>query len=185
MIHSAKFKLPLIGLLVVLMTAGSLLALAADPEPAAPVSSGEADAATDAKAQTGRSTGAELDVNQAELLENGGLMPEAEANANQAQFKPMTVEINALLTEARVQVALLQDRFDKEPNAEVAMGLVRQIEQLKINSELDIMRVQSRYALAAGNDELVQEIEAALTQMTTPRPRKQPIDRPAPGAGNH
>ncbi len=97
----------------------------------------------------------------------------------------MTVEINALLTEARVQVALLQDRFDKEPNAEVAMGLVRQIEQLKINSELDIMRVQSRYALAAGNNELVQEIEAALTQMTTPRPRKQPIDRPAPGAGSH
>ncbi len=177
-----RINLPAIGLLVVLMTAGALLAMAAEPEPVAPVKSGKADPTVDAETQIGRSSVSDLKVNQAELDANGELR--LDAKPGQPQLKPMTVEINAVLDEAHLQVATLQGRFDKEPNADVAVALVRQIEQIKINTELDILRVQLRYARTDGRDELVQELETALNLMTTPRTQKQPIDRPAPDAGN-
>jgi hypothetical protein len=173
---------PLIVFVIVLMTAGSMLALAAEPENVAPINNGKADPADATETQVGRSSTNNLKVNQAELEENGGLS--FDTNSAAPQLKPMTMEINAVLEQSRLQVATLQDRFDNEPNAEAAVAIVRQIEQLKINTELDILRVQVRYARTAGNVELAQQIEASLTQMTTPAPRREPVDRPAPAAGN-
>ncbi len=175
-------KALLVVIVVVMMAAGSMLAVAAEPENSAPVKSGKADPADVSETQVGRSSVNNLKVNEAELLENGELS--LETNGNGPELKPMTMEINAVLEQSRLQVATLQEEFDKEPNAEAAVAIVRQIEQLKINTELDILRVQARFARSGGNEELAQEIEASLAKMTTPAPRREPVDRPAPAAGN-
>lgn len=173
---------PLIVLFVVILSAGAMLAMAADPEAVAPEKAQKADPSDQTETQVGRATVPELKVNQAEMEANGD--QSLVNKATEPQLKPMTVEINAVLEQSRLQVATLQDRFDNEPNAEAAVVIVRQIEQIKTNTELDILRVQVRYARTAGNEELAQKIEASLTQMTTPAPRREPIDRPAPDAGN-
>jgi len=171
----------LIILLVLIMTGGAMLAMAADPEAAAPEKAAKADPNDQTEAQVGRSTVPDLKVNQAEMDAQGdrGLETKVEP-----QLRPMTMEINAVLEQSRLQVSTLQDRFDNEPNAEAAVVIVRQMEKVKINAELDILRVQVRYARTAGNEELAQKIEASLTKMTTPAPRREPVDRPAPDAGN-
>lgn len=162
---------------VALLATFALVVFAAEPEPVAPVDAGKVASENDVEPQVGRSSVNSLEVNQAELEGNGGFfLPDA------ATLKPMTMEINTVLDLARVEVAALQERFDNESNDNAALALSVQIEQIKINTELDILRVQKRYAEAAGNTELATELEEALTSMTSPRPRVQPVDRPAPSA---
>ena len=176
-----RSQYPVIGLILALVTVCALAAVAADPEPAAPVKGGAADPTSESDA-VGRTPAANLKVNQAELDE-AGLLP-TDTSADQPELKPMIAEINLLLEDARLQTATLQQQFDREPNADAAMDIMRRIEQVKQTAELDILRTQMRYAQAAGDQKLAAELEASLTEMTTPRQQKQPIDRPAPAAGN-
>jgi len=164
------------GLIIILMTAGALLAFANGPE-----SAGNADPAVVADTPVGRSHINQLKVNQAEMAEKGETWSAVEPS--EPVLSAMSMEINVVLDEARLQVAAKQEQFDKEPNAEAAMVIMRQIEALKTNAELDILKVQMRHARDKGQTEVVSRIEAALSEMTTPRPRKQPVDRPAPDAG--
>jgi len=97
----------------------------------------------------------------------------------------MTTEIEALLSTSRLQVAVLQEQFDLAPDDNTALGLIRRIEQIKKDTEIDLLRLQLRYAQAAGDARLADEINAALTQMTTPRPRGIPVERTAPDTNTH
>ncbi len=164
------------GFTIILVTVGALFAFANSPE-----SPNTGDPTVVADTPAGRSHINQLKVNQAERQEKGETYSVVESP--QPVLSALSLEINTVLDEARLQVAAKQEQFDKEPNAEAAIAIMRQIEALKTNAELDILKVQLRYARDKGQTEMVSQLETVLTEMTTPRPRRQPVDRPAPAAG--
>jgi len=105
--------------------------------------------------------------------------------AQPAPHTPMALEIDALLDAARSTVAVLQEQFENATNDKTAVDLIRQIEEAKKNAELDILRVQLKYARAEGRTALAAELTAALTRMTTPPAQSVPVDRAAPDADHH
>ncbi len=157
-------------------------AAAADPEVVKPLREGETPTATPVP---------ELDVNQAELkaMEEGGLpegegviftSDEAQAAATDLPVSPMMAEINAALEIERAQHAELEARFRTASNERAALEIQREIEALARNTELQILQIQIDHARLAGREDAALRIEAAVTEMTTPRPPRQPQDRPAP-----
>ncbi len=166
-----------------LLTAMALTAQAADPQNLPPEGSGRAGE----NEPTGGSI-PHLQVNKAELEENGSnqlpLHPELLALDSQVR-NPMMERIQEILAQSDVRLVELQTSLDSQRNNTEALDIVKSIEQLKIRTELDIMAVQASFARQGGFEEVALEIEAALSQMTSPRPQRQPVDRPAPSAGNH
>ncbi|MFN2370671.1 MAG: hypothetical protein ABR506_05875 [Candidatus Krumholzibacteriia bacterium] len=157
-------------------------AVAADPEPAEPVASGQAGAG---EPQGGSAPN--LDVNQAELLEKDATGAPAHTELAEPEGRavsPLMEDINRVVAESTVRLAELQGRLDREIDDRAALEIVRAMEQVKIRTELDILAVQADHARQNGREDLAQEIEGAITEMTAPRPLRHPVDRPAPDAGN-
>jgi len=167
-------------LTILLLAAG--FAAAADPEVAPPLREGETPAVAPAP---------QVDVNQAELktLENGEL-PEGEvviytrdealAASAEQPVSPMMAEIRASLDIERTQHTELETRFQATTDERAALEIQREIEALARDTELQILQIQIDHARLAGREDIAQTIEAAVTEMTTPRPAPQPQDRPAP-----
>lgn len=87
---------------------------------------------------------------------------------------PMMREIFAALETKQIAVAELQARFAAEGDATRALDLQREAETLKMAAELEILRIQLRYARDEGRDEAAARLEAAIDTMTAPRPRLEP-----------
>ena len=150
--------------IVVAVTVFAVFALAADPEPAAPAQAGIP--------QTIEPTAGEPEANKAEGIESLSFQD------------PMMVQINALMTEADAELAKLQAQFDQATDDYEALAINRQIDTIKTDLELDILKLQADRARQTGRLDVAEDIDKAILEMTTPRPTKQPIDRPAPGVGN-
>jgi hypothetical protein len=172
-----RFILPLTILLL-----ASGLAAAADPEVAVPLREGESPAAAPAP---------QVDVNRAELeaLADGEL-PEGEVTVytredalavpHEQPVSPMMAEIRAALAEEEARRTELAADFDAATDERAALEIQREIETLARDTELRILRIQADHARLAGRGAVALEIEAAITEMTAPRPTPQPQDRPAP-----
>ncbi len=127
-----------------------------------------------------------LEVNQAELKENPdlgqpphpGLVDEHRRAPN-----PLMDLIDEVTAASDRKLAELKTRLSGEPDHTATLEIIRSIEQIKIQTELDILAVQANYARQTGREELALKIEAAITLMTTERPVRQPVDRPALPAG--
>ena len=79
----------------------------------------------------------------------------------------------------------LQTRLEAETNDLAKLEIIKQIEQTRVQAELDVLGAQASYARQTGREDVALEIEGAIAEMTAPRPVRQPVDRPAPGAGSH
>lgn len=187
-IRSSAFAAKPIKMIVLSLTAllavGILAtaAVAADPRETATSASGAAGA--------GEPTGGSapnLDINQAELLEKNSeqlpVHPEL-LDVQRAAPSPLMVRINAVNAAAADRLAELQVRLDASPDNLASLEIIRAMEQVKVRTEQDILAVQAAYARETGREDLAVEIEGALTELTAPRPVRQPADRPAPAAGN-
>jgi hypothetical protein len=157
-------------------------AFAAEPEPVAPTASG--------LAATGVPAGGtipDVDINQAELREGAGrevpTLPGFVEPGLRAP-NPLMERIKSVTANADVRIAELQDRLSGETNSTTALEIIRAMEQVKVQVERDILAAQATYARQSGREDAALEIEAALAEMTSPRPVPQPVERPAPDAGN-
>ncbi len=160
----------------------SVSVLGAEPDTAAPTGSGLAGAGEPAGGSAPN-----LDVNQAELEENGGSLPlHPELQSNELTGHNVLMErIGNVMAAADLNVDQLQTRLDATTNNAQALEIIKQLEQVKIQAELDMLAVQATFARENGREEIALEIERAISQMTSPRPTRQPMDRPTPHAGNH
>ena len=86
----------------------------------------------------------------------------------------MMQEIFAALEAKQIAVAELQARFDAATDETRALDLQREVETLKKAAELEILRIQLRYARDEGRQETVMHLETAIETMTTQRPRLEP-----------
>ncbi len=89
-------------------------------------------------------------------------------------LSPMMREIHAVLLVKRAEVAEAQRRFDDAADETDALRLQQEVETLKIGAELEILRIQVRYARLEGRPETAAALEASIEAMTAPRPRLEP-----------
>jgi len=177
-----KFKQALITTLAL----GSVLCLgltsfAADPEPVSPENAGQA-----GEGEPGGGSAAHLEINKAELMENGGQMPVHPEllELTNGQANPLMQQIRVVMASSDLQLDQLQTRLDSETNNRSALEIIKQMEQVKVQTELDILAMQAGFARQNGREEVALEIEGAMELMTAPRPERQPVDRPASDACN-
>lgn len=125
----------------------------------------------------------DLEVNKAEI-EEGKLDADSALDGDRKPAKsPLMTAIDAVMQNSRDRIVLMQADLEKQADPDAALAIQKQIENLKVETELNILRLQADDARARGDEELAQEIDESITFMTTPQPKKTPVDRPAPDAG--
>lgn len=87
---------------------------------------------------------------------------------------PEMAEINAALADERARVAGLQARLDDTADDEAALALLREMEQTKQATEVEVLRIQAKHARLAGRDAQATEIEAAIAVILAPTPVAPP-----------
>lgn len=171
-----------------ILTALTLLCLSAPVFAADPVTPEGSGQAGDGEPQGGSVP--HLEINKAELEENGGqilidpeMYPGLQGlDANQSNT--LMSQIRVVMAASDMQLAELQARLDSETSNRNAMEIIKQMELIKVQTELDILASQASFARQNGREEVALEIEGVLEAMTAPRPVRQPVDRSAPAAGN-
>jgi len=96
---------------------------------------------------------------------------------------PMMAEIMAAWDAHAVAVAALATRAEGVADPVAVLAVQRQIEDLRAQVEIEILAIQARYARQEGRLETAVEIEAAIAELTAPRPRGIPVERPSAGDG--
>jgi hypothetical protein len=171
-------KLAIVTLL--LITTAAVFAAVTEPDPVAPE---KAEPVTSGDEVVRPGSPGDLKVNKAEV-EEGKLDAESTLDAERVPVKsPLMTAIDAIMLDSRDRIVLLRANLEKQGNPDEAMAIQRQIEDLKVETELNILRLQADHARARGDEELARSIDESITFMTTPRAKKAPVDRPAPDAG--
>lgn len=93
---------------------------------------------------------------------------------------PIYPQIAVLLDAEREQLAALRLRLAATRDANVAMGIQREIEQVKVQTEVGILRLQADHARKQGRTAAADGLEAAIRQMLQPPVRGAASTRPAP-----
>ncbi len=162
--------------LIILSLLTATLAVAEDPQSAEPTASGQAGQNEPVNARI-----PDLDVNRAELEANPeGLPVHPDLNASpevrRDELMSRLVRVQQAADDRLVQ---LKTRLESAHDSASSLVIIKEMEQVKVNSELDMLRVQAAYAREKGLEEVAVEIEASLAEMTTPRAKRQPVDRSA------
>lgn len=92
-------------------------------------------------------------------------------------FTPCQQAIQALLEQEAARLAELEARVPAAADAAAFLSLQREIEQVKQDTELQVMRTQAEFARLEGRVEQAERIEAALAEMAAPRPAAAPTER--------
>ncbi len=168
--------------LITMMLLVAVSALAADPQP---TQNSKSNAAGTNEPVEVRGV-PNISVNQAEIKKYGA---EEKSGGNDIGIhpasNPLMPEINRIQDQATARLVDLNSQLQNQSNDARSLELIREMESVKQEAELDIMRLQARAALARGDQETATQINNAIEEMTTPRPPRQAIERPAPaGARN-
>lgn len=150
------------------------LALAQEPQAPAPTG-GKADAVEATKA--------------APVAPASALVPAPETAApapavSARPLSPMLVEMQTVIAAEQEQLAALRTRVAKASSPEEALALQREIEKLKFDTEVSLLRVQAKHARTAGRTEVATRIEAAISELVNPPKVKAPAARPVPSREN-
>jgi hypothetical protein len=92
----------------------------------------------------------------------------------------MMAEMQAVLAAERERVAELRLRGDKAATPDEAVAIQREIERVKFDTEISLLRVQAKHARAAGRTQVAARIEAAINELLSPPKPAAPADRPVP-----
>ncbi len=95
---------------------------------------------------------------------------------------PLMAELFAALDAERLAVAALRERLAATRDAQTALALQREIETVKHEAEIGLLRIQSRHARANGRVALADELDRAIVEMTAPPLRGAPTDTTEPAA---
>ena len=93
---------------------------------------------------------------------------------------PMLLEIEGLMLAQDEKVRALTRRFAATQNPDEAQRLQRQVAEVKQATERSILLVQLRYAEAAGQIALAEELRAHLDFLEHPTVPLAKVERPAP-----
>lgn len=167
---------------IVMMLLVAVSALAADPQSMENTRSNEA-----GKNEPVEMRGVpDIQVNQAEIEEYGADEKGIDQNiGTRPATNPLMPEIIRIQEQAAARLVDLTSQLENQTSDSGSLELIREIEKVKQNAELDIMRLQAGAAQARGDQDVADEINLAIEEMTTPRPLRPAVERPAPvGAGN-
>lgn len=97
---------------------------------------------------------------------------------------PMMAEIQALQAEREEMIAAKARTFSKAAPAD-AVALQAELAQMKRALELDVLRVQSRWARKENRAIDADRIDAVIEEILNPKVRIAPESRPTPDASTH
>jgi hypothetical protein len=93
----------------------------------------------------------------------------------------LMTEIRAALDAERDRVAALDARVRACTDRRQALALQREIESVKRDTEVTLLRIQATHARRAGRTALAERLEAAVAEMLAPPPpAATPVVRPEP-----
>jgi len=100
---------------------------------------------------------------------DAGVDAPAPSAARKVHVSPMFAEMRGTLDAERSQLAVLHERFLRAATPAAALAIQREIERLKADTEVALLRIQATWARRAGKIEVATRIEAAITELITPR----------------
>ena len=106
--------------------------------------------------------------------------PPAPGVANTVKPGAMMTEIHALVADERRSLAALNERFHRTTDQAAAIALQREIAQLKLGTEIALLRVQARYARAEGRLAVAAHLDDAIRELESPPVPPQTAVRPSP-----
>ncbi len=161
---------------VVLMLLVATWALAADPET---VENDRSSAAGNEEPVEVRGV-PDLPINQAEIQQYGAEDKSAGVDETDIQMSnPLMKEFIQIQETAALRLDELNTQLANQSNEEEALLLIKEMERVKQETELDMLRLQANAALARGDQATADEINQALTTMSTPRPARPAVERSA------
>jgi hypothetical protein len=105
--------------------------------------------------------------------------------AGDTRLSPMLQEIKVLWETRQAERAALEEQFRMAGDEATALAIQREIEELMVQTELSILRIQADHARREGRIADAEKIEAAITEMTSPPELPPPPERPAPANEQH
>ena len=93
---------------------------------------------------------------------------------------PIMLKLRAALDREREQIDALRLQLQPRVSHQEALALQRQIERVKLDTEVAILRIQADAAREAGHVTLAERLEVAATDLLTPPAATTPATRPAP-----
>lgn len=93
---------------------------------------------------------------------------------------PMMLEIRGVLAAENEKLAGLRERAKSAATPEIAIVIQREIERVKFDTEIALLRTQAKFARAAGRTEVAARIERAVADLLNPPKPLAPAARPAP-----
>jgi len=95
---------------------------------------------------------------------------------------PLMTEVRAALGREHEQLAALRARLAHTTDHRAALALQREIERVKLQTEVAILRIQASAARQAGHAALAARLDAAIENLLAPPAPAEPVKRPAPRA---
>lgn len=80
----------------------------------------------------------------------------------------MQAEIEANLARERQTVEELQARFARTTDPQAALALQHEVEQVKKDAQLEVLRIQLRHAQESGATQAARELQTAVDQFAVP-----------------
>lgn len=93
---------------------------------------------------------------------------------------PLYPRIAAMLEAEKQQLVALRTKLAVAKDSDAAMAIQREIEQVKVGTEIGILRLQAEHARQRGRTATADGLEAAIRQMQQPPARATSATRPAP-----
>lgn len=95
-------------------------------------------------------------------------------------LSPMMQEIRGVLLAEQQELVRLQSELAQTRDAAAALRIQHQIEDLKQETEIEVLSVQVRRARDRGDEDLASQLESSIERILQPPVRKNPVARPAP-----
>jgi hypothetical protein len=109
-----------------------------------------------------------------------GAAPAPAVQAPVRRLSPMMAEMQTVLAAENEKLAELRQRVRSAPTPDEALAIQRDIERLKFETEVSLLRVQAKHARAAGRTEVASRIEMAIAELVHPPKPVAPAARPVP-----
>lgn len=103
----------------------------------------------------------------------------AEKAPRVAKASPMMIEIRAVLDGERTALKSLNERFRAAKDPDAAIAIQREIARVKLDTEVEVLRVQVKHARAAGRADVAASLETAIQQILEPSTPPPAAPRPA------
>jgi hypothetical protein len=123
------------------------------------------------------------DLEASGAIENVRVVAPAPAvpSASRSQ-NPLAADMARLLDAEKTSLAALKTRFDAAPDEASALEVEREIETVKADGEISLLRLQAEYARRDGKPQAAREIEAAIEAALQLRTKPASAANPTSGA---